>query len=53
MKNSDTYIFWSFGNGLSVFRSDWTNSHTLYDCPEVISEALEAKQNHALEKSDY
>ncbi len=53
-KIGDTYLFWSVGGvGLAYLHSEVgldQFSYFLYDCPEVISEALEAKTESAIRK---
>ncbi len=53
-KIDDTYIFWSFGGvGLGYLHSEVgldQFSYFMYDCPEVISEALEAKTESCIRK---
>jgi len=50
----DTYLFWSIGGvGLGYLHSEVgldQFSYFLYDCPEVISEALEAKTESVIRK---
>jgi len=53
-KLGDTYLFWSIGGvGLGYLHSEVgldQFSYFLYDCPDVISEALEAKTRATVEK---
>jgi len=53
-KLGDTYLFWSIGGvGLGYLHSEVgldQFSYFLYDCPEVISEAMEAKTEAVIRK---